>query len=47
MDFDVSDVVTLLGGGVLLGIGSIGAAKLIPVAAIKAWSWFTAAIRGG
>ncbi len=47
MDFDVSAVVTLLGAGVLVGIGAIGAAKLIPVAAIKAWNWFTAAIRGG
>lgn len=46
MEFDVSAVVTAF-GTVIAGIGLIGAAKLLPNAAIKAWSWFTAAIRGG
>jgi hypothetical protein len=46
MEFDVSGVATAFAATVV-GIGAIGAGKLLPNAAIKAWSWFTAAIRGG
>jgi len=46
MDLDVSGVVTALGAAVA-AIGLVGAAKLLPNAAIKAWSWMTSAIRGG
>lgn len=46
MEFDVAAVVTAFAGTVV-AIGLIGAGKLLPNAAIKAWSWFSAAIRGG
>lgn len=46
MDLDVSGVVTALGAATA-AVGLVGAAKLLPNAAIKAWSWMTAAIRGG
>lgn len=44
MEFDTSAVVAAFAATVV-GIGLIGAGKLMPNAAIKAWSWFTAAIR--
>ena len=46
MEFDVTAAVAAFGATVA-GLGLIGAGKLLPNVAIKAWSWFTAAIRGG
>ncbi|KAB7768911.1 major capsid protein [Xanthomonas sp. LMG 12461] len=46
MDIDVTTVVTALGAATA-AIGLVGAAKMLPNAAIKAWSWITQAIRGG
>lgn len=45
MEFDTSAAVAALAATVA-GLGVIGAAKLLPNVAIKAWTWFTAAIRG-
>ncbi|MBO9859365.1 major capsid protein [Xanthomonas sp. A1809] len=46
MDIDVSAAATAF-GGVVAAVGLIGAAKILPNAAIKAWSWISSAIRGG
>lgn len=46
MDVDVSTVVTAL-AAITASIGLVGAAKMLPNAAIKAWTWITSAIRGG
>lgn len=46
MEFDTTAVVAALAATVV-GLGAIGAAKLLPNVAIKAWTWFTSAIRGG
>nr|WP_268748148.1 major capsid protein [Xanthomonas translucens] len=46
MELDTSTVVTALATATA-AIGLIGAAKMLPNAAIKAWTWITAAIRGG
>ncbi|WP_407466497.1 hypothetical protein [Xanthomonas campestris] len=45
MDFDVSAAATAF-GGVVAAVALIGAAKILPNAAIKAWGWITSAIRG-
>ncbi|MEN5264233.1 major capsid protein [Stenotrophomonas sp. TWI587] len=45
MDIDVSGVVTAF-GGIVAAVGLVGAAKMLPNAAIKAWSWIQSAIRG-
>jgi hypothetical protein len=46
MELDTSSVVTALAAATA-AIGLVGAAKMLPNAAIKAWTWITAAIRGG
>ncbi|MFA4538800.1 hypothetical protein P2B03_06065 [Xanthomonas perforans] len=46
MDLDVSSAATAF-GGVVAAVGLIGAAKILPNASIKAWSWISSAIRGG
>ncbi|WP_155616846.1 major capsid protein [Xanthomonas translucens] len=45
MELDVTGVVTALAAATA-AVGLVGAAKLLPNAAIKAWSWITQAIRG-
>lgn len=45
MEFDVSAVVTAF-AATTAGIGLIGAGKMLPNVAIKAWTWFVAAVRG-
>lgn len=46
MELDTSAVVTALAAATA-AIGLVGAAKLLPNAAIKAWTWITSAIRTG
>lgn len=45
MELDTTTVVTAFGTAVA-AIGLVGAAKMMPNAAIKAWTWITSAIRG-
>lgn len=45
MDIDVTAVVSAF-AAIVASVGLVGAAKMMPNAAIKAWSWIQAAIRG-
>lgn len=45
MDIDVATVVAAF-AAIVAALGLVGAAKMMPNAAIKAWSWVQAAIRG-
>lgn len=46
MEFDTSTVVTAF-AGIVAAVGVVGAAKMLPNAAVKAWTWITAAIKTG
>lgn len=45
MTFDVADAVTAL-AAITVGVGLIGAAKLLPAAAAVGWKWMKATIFG-
>lgn len=45
MEIDVTTVVTAL-AAITAAVGLVGAAKMLPNAAIKAWGMIQAAIRG-